>query len=398
VSGPLSGLRVLDLTHYVAGPYCTKLLADYGAAVIKIERPGEGDPTRRLGPFPDDAPHPEKSGLFMYLNTNKQSVTVDVTTSAGREIVQRLAARVDVLVESFEPRVMPSLGLSYEALCAANPRLVMTSISNFGQTGPYRDWRAEEITEYALSGLMHITGEPDQEPLKAGGRQCQFVAGLTGALATMTGVTARRVTDRGQHIDLSILETGISQMGETFTLYTHAGKVAGRSGNRQATRHPVAFFACRDGYVALIASREDNYAALVEMTGLERLSDPRFATATLRRQRADEFDAILAGYLMLHTKAEILREAQARKLPVGMVLTPGELLKDPHYAARGYFADVEHPVAGTYRYPGSSTKWSATPCQPSRAPLLGEHTASVLKSGLGFTDTEVVRLTQQHVI
>jgi CoA:oxalate CoA-transferase len=397
VAGPLAGLRVVDLTQYIAGPYCTKLLADYGADVIKLEPPGEGDPSRRLGPFPGCEPHLEKSGMFLYLNTNKRSVTLDIRATDGQDLMRRLVERADILVESFEPRVLPSLGLGYEELRAINSRLVMTSISNFGQDGPYRDWRAQEINVYALSGLMYITGEPDAEPLKAGGQQSQFVAGLTGALATMTAITARRVSGRGQHVDVSILETAVSQMGETFTLYTHAGKVATRSGNRQATRHPVAFFPCRDGYVALIASREDNYEALVEMTGLEELRDERFATATLRRQSADEFDAILARYLMAHDKAEILRESQARKLPVGVVMTPGELLRDPHYCAREFFVDIDHPVAGRLTYPSTSMRWSKTPWQAGRAPVLGEHSRAVYDD-LGVSADRQAELSQRHVI
>jgi CoA:oxalate CoA-transferase len=397
VAGPLAGLRVVDLTQYIAGPYCTKLLADYGADVIKLEPPGEGDPSRRLGPFPGDEPHLEKSGLFLYLNTNKRSATLDIRATDGQDLVRRLVERADVLVESFEPCVLMSLGLGFDELRTLNARLVMTSISNFGQDGPYRDWRAQEINLYALSGLMYITGEPDAEPLKAGGQQTQFVAGLTGALATMTAITARRATGRGQHVDVSILETAVSQMGETFTLYTHAGKVATRSGNRQATRHPVAFFPCRDGYVALIASREDNYEALVEMTGLEELREERFATATLRRQRADEFDAILARYLMAHDKAEILRESQARKLPVGVVLTPGELLCDPHYSAREFFVDIDHPVAGRLTYPSTSMRWSKTPWQAGRAPLLGEHSRAVYED-LGVSADRQAELRQRHVI
>ena len=158
--GLLSGLRVLDLTHHVAGPYATRLMATQGAEVIKIERTGAGDPARRLGPFPDNVPHPEKSALFLYLNTNKKSVTLNLKTDAGRSILLRLASQADVLIENFRPGVLPGLGLDYQSLAAADPGLVMTSISNFGQTGPYRDFRAREINLYALGGLMYITGEP----------------------------------------------------------------------------------------------------------------------------------------------------------------------------------------------------------------------------------------------
>src|SRR5687768_15394925 len=165
----LADLRVLDLTHYIAGPYCTKLLADYGADVIKIERPDSGDPARRYGPFPHDEPHPEKSALFLHLNTNKRGITLDLKTSAGKAMFVELVRKVDVLVENFQPRVMPSLGFSHEQLVRVNPRLVMTSISNFGQTGPYRDYKAQDILMYAMGGPMHQTGAPHREPVKMAG-------------------------------------------------------------------------------------------------------------------------------------------------------------------------------------------------------------------------------------
>src|ERR1043166_8982434 len=164
----LDYVLVLDLTHYIAGPYCTKLLADYGARVIKIERPDGGDPCRQLGPFPNDAPHPEKSGLFLHLNTNKESVTLNLKLLRGRQLFMRLAAKADVVVENFHPHVMPDLGLDYPHLRPVNTRLLMTSLSNFGQTGPYRDWRAQDLGIYAMGGAMHLTGLPERRPPRAG--------------------------------------------------------------------------------------------------------------------------------------------------------------------------------------------------------------------------------------
>ncbi len=186
--GALADITVLDLTHHIAGPYCTKLLATYGAEVIKIERPGTGDPARQAGPFPGDVPHPEKSGLFLHLNTNKQSVTINLQHARGQALIRELVKQVDVVVENFAPRVLPALGLSYADLEPLNPRLVLTSISNFGQTGPYRDWRAQDIVIYAMGGAMNITGLPDREPLRLALNLMAYQGGNVAATATMTGV------------------------------------------------------------------------------------------------------------------------------------------------------------------------------------------------------------------
>jgi CoA:oxalate CoA-transferase len=198
--GALADITVLDLTHHIAGPYCTKLLATYGAEVIKIERPGTGDPARQAGPFPGDIPHLEKSGLFLHLNTNKQSVTINLQHARGQTLVRELVKQVDVVVENFAPRVLPALGLSYADLEPLNPRLVMTSISNFGQTGPYRDWRAQDIVIYAMGGAMNITGLPDREPLRLALNLMAYQGGNVAATATMTGVLGAGRLGTGQYI------------------------------------------------------------------------------------------------------------------------------------------------------------------------------------------------------
>ncbi len=396
--GPLDGLRVLDLTHHVAGPYCTKLLADYGAAGVRVERPGEGDPSRRMGPFPKDEPHPERSGLYLYYNTNKKGITLNLKTETGRQLFLELVKLFDVVVENFEPRVMPGLGLSYNELRKVNPRLLMTSISNFGQTGPYRDWRAEDITLYAMGGLLYINGMPEREPLKAVGNQAQLQAGLNAAVATLTGVMAQKTTGEGQYIDVSIQESIVSIIGETFMTYTHAGVISTRSGNRQSSGHPMTLLPCKNGYVAVVAGREDNYRDLIELSGLEELKQPKFATSQLRRQNADEFDAVLAKYLMKHTKEEILRDSQDKRLPFGMVITPGELATDPHYSARKFVVDIDHPETGPIPYPSTAMKWSRTPWKAGRAPLHGEHNEEIYCGLLGLAREDLVRLREQDVI
>ena len=227
VETALADLRVLDLTHHIAGPYCTKLLADYGAEVIKIERPDGGDPARRYGPFPHDEPHPEKSALFLHLNTNKRGITLNLKTSAGRDLFTELVRQVDVVVENFSPRVMRNLGFTYETLERLNPGLVMTSISNFGQTGPYRDYKAQDILIYAMGGAMHQTGVAEREPIKMAGNLMQYHGGTMAATATLVGVWGAQIQGIGQHIDVSLFEThaGTVDRRSTFlTAYAYAGE------------------------------------------------------------------------------------------------------------------------------------------------------------------------------
>ncbi|MFC1868936.1 CaiB/BaiF CoA transferase family protein, partial [Thermodesulfobacteriota bacterium] len=199
---PLSGVKILDLTGYIAGPYCTKLLADYGADVIKVENPDGGDPARKLGPFFNDEPHPEKSGLFLYLNTNKRGITLNLETETGRRIFNELAEHADILVESFSPRVMPSLGLGYENMGKINPGLVMTSISDFGQTGPYRDFKGSELIYQGYGGPMYLTGTDEGGPLKRGGNIIQYQVGSVAAVATMVAFYGAEMTGRGDHVDI----------------------------------------------------------------------------------------------------------------------------------------------------------------------------------------------------
>jgi crotonobetainyl-CoA:carnitine CoA-transferase CaiB-like acyl-CoA transferase len=252
----LSDIKVLDLSWHIAGPYCTKLLADYGADVIKVERPRVGDPARKIGPFFNDDPHPEKSGLFLHLNTNKKGITLNLKTPTGKEIIKKLVKEVDILVESFSPHVMPGLGLDYQTLEQVNPDLLMVSISSFGQTGPYRDFKATEIVEYAMGGEMYSTGIAGREPLKLGGNVVQYQAGTIAAVSTMGALFAARAQGIGQHVDVSIMETqaGSADRRIIYTLaYACAGVITTRwPPPREAVRMlimPQGVYPCKDGFV-----------------------------------------------------------------------------------------------------------------------------------------------------
>ncbi|MBI4640742.1 MAG: CoA transferase [Candidatus Tectomicrobia bacterium] len=396
---PLSGLKVLDLTHLIAGPYCTKLLSEFGAEVVKIEKPGEGDLARRIGPFLNDIPHFERSGLFLYLNMGKKSITLNLRTVKGKKILFELVKWADVVVENFEPRVMPDLELAYEVLEKINPKVVMTSISNFGQTGPYRDYLADEIIEQAMSGLMYIVGDPTGEPLKPGGFQAEYQAGLSGAIGTMTALYARNRTGRGEHVDISIMETITSLIENTLVVYSYQGVVRKRAGSRFPRNHPTAILPCKDGYIAVAAQMQKQWEALCELIEKpDLLDDPKFATAADRYDHADEIDEVLLIWSRELTKEEIFHRAQARRIPVSIVCTVQDLLNDPHYQARNFFIELGHPEAGSLTYPGAPFKMSETEWKGARAPLLGEHNQEIYGDLLGYTQQDLEKLRSTKVI
>ena len=394
----LSGLRVLDVSHYISGPYCTKLLAGLGAEVIKIERPGDGDGARRLGPFPNDEPHPEKSGLFLYLNTNKKGIGLNLKTEMGRSIFKELVKSSDIVIENFEPRVMPSLGLSYDELSQVNPRLIMASISNFGQTGPYRDYRAEEIVVYAMGGLMHITGEPDQEPVKSGAELSQFGTGQDAFVATLTALYHRDRSGEGQYIDISIVEHNTTILENMLMMYTYKGDVMPRAGNRGWGRAAWGIYPCQDGYVGVIAGPAHRWPAMAELMDEPELLDPRFATEHGRVLYADLVDAYMLPWLVQHDKLEIFQKAQDMGLAFAYVTTAEDLLNSPQLQDRQYFVEIDHPYAGKLAYPGAPYKMSEASWRFDRAPLLGEHNQEIYCGSLGFSLEELRMLKERGVI
>ena len=393
----LSDIRVLDFTQYIAGPYCTKLLADYGAEVLKVERPGTGDGARRMGPFPNDTPHPEKSGTFLHLNTNKRSVTLDLKTDEGRQIALDLSARVDVVVESFRPGTMEDFGLSYEALSGANPSLVMTSISNFGQTGPYRDWRGSELIFYGMGGELYSTGVSEKEPLKLGGTVGLYQAGTIAAYATLGAIFAARDNGSGQHIDVSIMETQTGSIDRRMSMllaYQYNGEITERAPLGSATGsggYPSGVYPCVDGFFQFTGGG-NYFPRVLEMLGYpDELSGDEWLTP---EAQADEdmqglFDAVFYPWLLERTKSEIWEVAQKSRVLSGPLNTMEDLHHDPIFHQRGAFAEAEHPEAETLRYPGRPFIMGATPWAIRRpAPLLGQHTDEILAE-LGLSDSQI---------
>ena len=395
----LEGIRVIDLTHHVAGPYCTKLLADFGAEVIKVERPGVGDPARHSGPFAADIPDPDRSLPFLYLNTSKRSITLDIKTDAGQDILKQLVQDAHLVVENFRPDTLQRLGLGFEELQKINPSLVMVSISNFGQTGPYRDYEATDIVEYALGGLMYIFGLNEREPLKHALNQAQYKAGANAASGAAIALLHQQFTGQGQLVDVSIQESIASALRDTATAYGYTGVVRWRQ-PREAGDIPRGPVRVSDGYIMPITFGAVDWEATAEFLDAPALSDEKFATPESRVQNAELLDTILSEAFQKRDKFELFYEAhRQRRLIYGVVHDPEEVLKNPQYIWREFFQEIEHPVAGRLTYPGAPFIMSETPWNVSApAPTLGQHNQEVFRDRLGIAEKELSRLFAGGVI
>jgi len=400
----LSGLKVLDLGHYVAGPYCTRLLAGLGAEVIKIERPDGGDPARRMGPFPDDIPDPEKSGFFLYLNTNRKGITLNLKTETGKGILKKMVRDADVLVENFEPRVMPSLGLDYETLEKINPRLVMTSIANFGQTGPYRDYKAQDINMVALGGLMYMNGDPDREPLKEPAATAQFTAGANAAAATLAAVYVQKTAGIGQHVDISILESVASVLDVHTLVWNRSRMIVRRNGNHcNAQRIPggagEGIYPCRDGHIGVVFSRADEMSLGAALTGMDEFNDPDIGYMSFGRcVDDDKLNRLLTQAFPERDKEELFHTAQQMRLFWSPINNIEEVMNWPQYRERGFWVDIDHPRAGRLTYTSLPFNLSESPRQMEPSPLLGEDNEEVYGQWLGYSKEDLTRLREANVI
>jgi len=336
----------------------------------------------------------------LYLNTAKQSLAMDLKFAEGRRVTLELAAKADILVENFAPGGMDSLGLSYAELSKANPALVVTSISNFGQTGPYRDWKAAELNLYALGGLMNITGEPDQEPLKEGMPLAQLGAGQNAFAATMAALMYAEETGEGQQIDVSIAEYATNILENALMQYSYSGQEYNRVGNRGYGRAAWGIYPCQDGHVGIIAGPDTRWPEVAKIMEREELADPRFISRAGRLEHADEVDAYMLPWLVSNNKVDIFKAGQESGLGFSFVATMKDILEMEQLLARDYFVELDHPVAGRLSYPGA-------PIMPEkgvdawvfrRAPLLGEQTYHVLDSWLGYSEERASELAKQGVL
>jgi len=399
----LSDVRILDLTQHIAGPYCTKMLADYGANVIKLERPGTGDLSRSMGPFPEDIPHREKSGVFLHLNTNKRGITLDIKSDTGRKIFLDLVDHVDVVIENFVPSTLSSIGLSYKTLESINPKIIMVSISNFGQTGPYKDYKASEIVLQGMGGNLHSLGIPEREPTKYGTEIALRQCGLIAASATMASLFTREKRGAGEHVDVSIFETQAgSQDLRVPQLMTaqFINKVFPR--REPGSSIASGTFPCKDGYIN-ISGGGNRFPRVLEM--LERselIDDPKFSTPAARTNSINgEFfnSEILMPWLMQYTMKEAWALAQKAHVLSGPIYTSESLMEDSHFQDRGMWVDIDHPVAGKYTFPGRPFIMSETPWTLRMpAPTLGQHNNEIYQGLLGYTAQDIVRLSGTNII
>lgn len=387
---PLEGTIVLDLSRVLSGPYCTMLLADLGARVIKIERPGRGDDTRAWGPpFVGG-----ESAYFLSANRNKESVTLDLKHPAARPVVDRLLARADVLVENFRPGTLDAVGLGADAVTAAHPRLIYCSISGFGQSGPRRDEAGYDAVVQAESGLMSITGDADGPPFRLGVAIADLATGMFAAQGILAALIARGRTGRGQRLDVAMLDAAASLLTYQAEMFLTAGITPQRMGNRHPTIVPYETFAAADGTFVLAVGNDALFQKLCEVIGRPDLaSDPRFATNPSRVEHRDALRPPLADAFLRWTRRELVERLNAAGVPCGSVRSVAEALVDPQLAARDMIVVVEHPTAGDLRVLGTPLKLSDTPAVVRTAPpLLGGDTDRVLSGELGFSAEEIAEL------
>ena len=404
--GALEGLRILDLTQGVAGPYCTKLLSDYGADVLKIERPEGGDPARRAGPFPDDEPHPERGGLFLDLNTGKRSLTLNLKTESGQRILRRLAADSDAVIENFRPGTLARLGLSDEQLAELNPATALVSISNFGQHGPYRDFEADDMLLYAMGGGLAITAYPGREPSRPWLYAPLFLAGAMSASYSLGAITSSVRFAEGERVDLSIQEilaSSLDRASQNLMAYSYGGELfVTEDCNLRASAFPNGVYGgqlpCKDGYVNFLCYPYwwDRFCRMVGREDL--IDDSSYSDNLLDPAFGPQLDALIYPWLLERTKIEVMDAAQAQGVPVAALNTTADLFADRQLRARGYFVELDHPETGPREYPGAQFKMSETPASIRRAPLLGEHTLEVLTEQLGYTPEDVSILRQRNVV
>jgi crotonobetainyl-CoA:carnitine CoA-transferase CaiB-like acyl-CoA transferase len=405
--GALSDLKIVELAEMVAGPFCTKVMADLGAEVIKIESPKDGDPARQRGPFPHDQPHPERSALFLYLNTNKRGITLDVRKPEGTRLFRDLLKDTDILVEAWKPGTLAALGLGYEHLKALHPGLIVASLTPFGQTGPYKDYKAYDLNCYQFSVLGYetpfnqVTDPATQPPLKAAGEQANLLAGWTTATAIMCAVHWRHLTGEGQHLDMAEIEAAANMIRPNYPFYYYErpdGPNRARLSKRQEWGLPWVW-PCRDGHVAILAITDKHWTALKELLGRpEWMDDELFNSPMGRFMHADVIRSLLETWLAEHDRDEIYRNGQALHLPIFPVQNLTEVMATRHFREREFFVPQEIPTAGPVLLPGPPFKMSLTPWSLRRpAPRLGQHNAEVY-GGLGVGLGELARLQEQGVI
>jgi crotonobetainyl-CoA:carnitine CoA-transferase CaiB-like acyl-CoA transferase len=402
-SGPLVGLRILDLGTRIGAPFAATLLGDLGADVIKVELPGQGDFMRTIGPFVDGY-----SLFWAVEGRSKRSVTLDLRKPKGQELLRRLVAHADVVVENFQPGTLEGWGLGYDALAAVNPGVILTRVSVYGQTGPYRDRPGLDRNGIAMGGLMYITGYPDRPPVRPGLIVSDYLTAVFNAFSILAAVYERDRaarasggTPRGQWVDLSLYESILRVMEHTLATYDRTGVVREREGNRLRNSAPLDNWETRDGkFVCIIAAGDGLFPRLCRAMGREDLArEPRFATMAKRAEHGDEINGIVAAWVAERTSIEIQTILERHEVPFGVAYSVADIFADPHVQSRAIIETVDDPTIGPVRMQGVYPRFSRTPGRiPGGAPVLGADNAAVYGELLGLDADELARLAAEGVI
>lgn len=399
-TGPLD-IKVVELSSFIAGPYCGHLLADFGAQVIKVEPPGTGDPARHQGPFPDDRPDPEASGTFLYLNTDKLGVTLDIHSPDGSRLFRQLVSDADVLIEDLPPGEMKRLGLDYESLSAINPGLIMTSITPFGQQGPYRDFKAHHLNLYHASGQGYLlpmwAPTLDNAPVKGPGYLGEFDGGMAAAIATMAALFWRDSGGTGQHVDISKQHAMFQLERSQLRRYADSGVSPNRTGKGRLLESLVE---CKDGFAVVILSSQSQWEGLFEAMGRpEWGAKEPFNTQAGRAAHYQELRQRLNEWSRTLTSEELFHKVQAHKSACAPIYTAEQIYASNQFRARGHFVEVDHPVAGKLEYPGNPFRLAGEPPRERQAaPLVGQHNKEVYCDMLGLSPAELVKHAQAGLI
>jgi crotonobetainyl-CoA:carnitine CoA-transferase CaiB-like acyl-CoA transferase len=396
--GPLTGLRVLDLTRVLAGPTCTQMLGDLGAEVIKIERPEAGDDTR--GFAPPFVPNTKESAYFVGVNRNKKSVTLDIAKPEGQAIIHKLLEHCDILVENFKVGALAKYGLGYEQLAKTHPRLIYCSITGFGQTGPYAPRPGYDALIQAMGGVMSLTGEPNGSPQKVGVPVADLFAGLYGCIGILAAVNHRNSTGQGQQIDIGMLDTHVAWLANQGMNYLATGENPARLGNQHPNIAPYQEFPTKDGYLILAVGNDPTFERFCKAFGQEALlADPRFATNPIRVQNRQLVTDTLTPVMKSKTTAEWIDALEALKIGCGPINTLEQVFADPHVQAREMVVEMAHGSGETVKVIANPVKLSATPpSYRSAPPVLGEHTEEVLASVLKMSASDIAALREKGIL
>src|SRR3974390_2883879 len=398
----LAGIRVLDLSRILAGPWATQLLADLGAEVIKIERPGKGDDTRGWGPpFVSSAHEADLfSAYYLAANPGKKSVAVDLSSQEGREIIESLARSCDIGVENFSVGVAKRLGVDYESLSEINPRLIYCSITGFGQTGPHKDKPGYDLLIQAMGGLMSITGSPEGEPMKVGVAVADLLTGLYATVAMLAALNERHSSGLGQHIDLTLLDVQIAALANQGMNFLATGKVPVRNGNAHPNIVPYQAFATSDGHVAIAVGNDAQFARFAAALSLPELSaDPRFKGNADRVRNRAALIAILSEKISTLPKLDLLRALEIQRVPAGPINEMHEVFGDPQIEARGLIVEQDlGPVSAPVKIIGNPIRLSRTPVRYGNPPRLGAHTLEILQGELGMSKSKLDQLIERGAV